>query len=334
MHEIYWTPPKELSRVRTEEELKQIQDRIDDRGGSKKENVYDVIKRNKKKLRLKGVMDQKANSIADLAAVLVEQEAISGVDPGEYKTKQVNEMLRLNDAAQEGALAKLEAEIERLTQRIKGLVKLIPELHEQASSGRIRNQRVLRKKARHALRGARSRKEQIEHALATVSGTEGVEQPADMESEQHGQQAVKAPQEAQTRRIQNTNPKGPVTIRKPGFSMEGVKVTWQNIMDAEFASTWPVTVQHEWMGITRHAAPKPGAEPMMSAQEYMDGKRRPKKIQEDKEADVRDDVVKTVSAAIIRQLIGKSNKREKGKKAIEDIVVEREAQKGEGKEIL
>ncbi|MGG6498538.1 UNVERIFIED_CONTAM: hypothetical protein NY603_36985, partial [Bacteroidetes bacterium 56_B9] len=41
---------------------------------SKKETVFDVIKREKKKLRVKMVMNQKANSVADLAAILVRQE--------------------------------------------------------------------------------------------------------------------------------------------------------------------------------------------------------------------------------------------------------------------
>jgi hypothetical protein len=88
--------------------------------------------------------------------------------------------------------------------------------------------------------------------------------------------------------------------------MEGVKVTWQNILDAEFAPAWPASVQHDWMGITRHAAPKPGVEPSMTAQEYYESKRRLRaEAEEEEETNVREGVVKSVSAAIVRQLIGR-----------------------------
>jgi hypothetical protein len=45
--------------------------------------------------------------------------------------------------------------------------------------------------------------------------------------------------------------------KKPIFKMEGVKVQWANIMDAEFAKEWPGEVEHEPMGLTRHIAKKP-----------------------------------------------------------------------------
>jgi hypothetical protein len=64
-----------LSRPYSEQEREKLKKRLDERGGSKLETVYDIIKREKKKLRLRQVMDHKANSIADLAALLTVDNA-------------------------------------------------------------------------------------------------------------------------------------------------------------------------------------------------------------------------------------------------------------------
>ena len=172
MHELYWTPPKELARNRTEQELEEIQARIEDRGGSKKESVYDVIKREKKKLRLRNVMDQKANSVADLAAVLVEQEVISEEDPGEYELKEMRSILTLDARAQRGALEELDAEIERLEGKIRELEKekeMPVTKGGEESRGHIRKMRTLRNQTRKKLRDAFSEKEAMEHALLMAS---------------------------------------------------------------------------------------------------------------------------------------------------------------------
>lgn len=58
----------------TEAQIKKLEKILDGRGGSKKENAHDLIARKKWKMRVKMVMDQKTNSIADLAAVLLKQE--------------------------------------------------------------------------------------------------------------------------------------------------------------------------------------------------------------------------------------------------------------------
>ena len=462
LHEIYWTPSKELARNRTEAELEALQEQIEERGGSKKENVYDLIKRNKKKLRLKGVMDQKANSIADLSSILVEQEALSLEDPGEYGAEEVKRFLALDREAQEGMVEKLEIDIERLERRVKELVKHMPGEKGNAEASNVRGQRALRNRTRRALKDAQSRKQQLEHAvlivnLARTQNAEAAPEAQVAEDEQIQEEAPELQNEQSERYVDFTalsseeqeerretwksahimkllgtkshyldsdgaqvpTPRAqsagvaretliqaegntalqdmiaaherqleetgisteehadptkwktmspdqqqlsidiqvwkrmldafhttqgslqvirpsdgrifhlgadfaePATttsssvetlehdlrIAKPGFSMEGVKVTWQNILDAEFAPTWPARVQHDWMGITRHTAPKPGSEPRLSAQEYYEGKVRPRRVEE-QEASVRDDVVSSVSNAIIRELIGKKKKNQ------------------------
>lgn len=74
LHEYTGKVDPEVSRRRTEEEIEELQDRLDNRGGSKKESVYDVIRRENKRVRARAIMDQEANSVADLAAVLLDQE--------------------------------------------------------------------------------------------------------------------------------------------------------------------------------------------------------------------------------------------------------------------
>lgn len=74
LHELYWTPPEELSYNYTEADIEEIEEKLKKRGGSKKETAHDIIKRDKKKMRRKAVMNQKATSVADLAEVLRNQE--------------------------------------------------------------------------------------------------------------------------------------------------------------------------------------------------------------------------------------------------------------------
>jgi hypothetical protein len=72
LHELCWEMPDELVRPHTEKEIDELKNKLYRRGGAKENNVYDVIKHKKKKIRARVIMDQKANSIADLAAGLLE----------------------------------------------------------------------------------------------------------------------------------------------------------------------------------------------------------------------------------------------------------------------
>ncbi|OQO14857.1 hypothetical protein B0A48_00239 [Cryoendolithus antarcticus] len=95
LHEVSWEPPADLARPYTKREIEAMEKKLEDRGGSKKENVYDIIRREKRKMRINTVLNQRANSVADLAAVLVEQEAMG---------------LETADQNEAGAAAKLDAE--------------------------------------------------------------------------------------------------------------------------------------------------------------------------------------------------------------------------------
>ena len=118
LHETCWTPTEELSRNHTQEEIDELQEELDNRGGSKKESVFDLIKRKKRKLRLGIVLDQRANSVADLAAVLGEQERV-GVEVeeernrevGRDRVKEVREMVKLHRDAASGGMKRLEGQM-------------------------------------------------------------------------------------------------------------------------------------------------------------------------------------------------------------------------------
>lgn len=104
--------------------MDEIQKELDNRGGSKIETVHDIIKQRKKKMRQRMVMNQKANSIADLAAVLIEQDT-KGATTAEEKnilaqserSNEVAEMLRLAHQGREGGIEKLDTEIAALQSR-------------------------------------------------------------------------------------------------------------------------------------------------------------------------------------------------------------------------
>ncbi|GAB7363988.1 hypothetical protein MBLNU230_g4548t1 [Neophaeotheca triangularis] len=78
VHEIAWKSSPLLSRPYSDEHIEQLKKKLENRGGAKEESVFDIIKRLKKKMRVKEIMDQKARSVADLATVLGEQEGMAG----------------------------------------------------------------------------------------------------------------------------------------------------------------------------------------------------------------------------------------------------------------
>ena len=161
-----------MKRNYTEEELENLQQRLDERGGSKRESVYDLVKRQKKKMRVKSVLDQKANSVADLADVLKLQEE-RGVETedsvlalrGKEREKEVREMLELARLAGEGQGALLERQIEALRRSIRDddvEVNGLPRGYE----------RLTKNKAKEKLRGLEVRVRKMEFAKVAVKMVE------------------------------------------------------------------------------------------------------------------------------------------------------------------
>ncbi|KAK6431380.1 hypothetical protein LTR95_012461 [Oleoguttula sp. CCFEE 5521] len=124
LHELSWEPPADLARPYTKREIEAMEKKLEDRGGSKKENVYDIIRREKRKMRINTVLNQRANSVADLAAVLVEQE-VMGLETAEQN--EAGSAAKLE--AERGNMLKLAAEarnggMKRLADRIAELEEL------------------------------------------------------------------------------------------------------------------------------------------------------------------------------------------------------------------
>lgn len=99
LHETTWEPPKRLSEPFTEKQIKKLEERLEQRGGSKKESPYDLIAQKKWKIRTQMVMNQKANSIADLAAVLLKQEVDAEKQERKKEKARARERKEMQDLA-------------------------------------------------------------------------------------------------------------------------------------------------------------------------------------------------------------------------------------------
>ncbi|PPJ50676.1 hypothetical protein CBER1_05253 [Cercospora berteroae] len=152
LHETNWELPESIKTPYTEKQIEEMQAKLDNRGGSKKETVFDVIKREKKKLRVKMVMNQKANSVADLAAILVRQEEQSA-----SLASQKEALLKQRKAKVLGEIISLAKEFERSGN--KDLDKQIAELRAEVKEAT--------KKSLDKSNTAKVRKEQYQKAQTT-----------------------------------------------------------------------------------------------------------------------------------------------------------------------
>ena len=224
-------------------------------------------------------MDQKANSIADLAAILhrqadfgreTEAEAQQVKQEQEAKASEEqkrveSELKELAKRAKSGETTEIEAKIEDLTLRMLG--KKFPnrpapgEKRKESMARRILELRQLKnrlKKAEEAVQNgtvselARKRvvRQIVDRALHGSA-------PKDVLNEQDIIKRSWPPPRFGRRRILSL-PK-----KIDFFTAEGVTISWSNVMDTEFAESWPKAVRHTHMGITRHTAANPDVPPQM-----------------------------------------------------------------------
>lgn len=147
-----------------------------------------------KKQRGRKLRDQKANTVADLAAVLGRQEELAQEWEGEVQVK-----------------------------------------NEEHKSRRARLDEVLKEKKQ--LRGelaklAEGTKEEVKVARYRELKREKMRLMRDITAAEQGVVKPKAPWEKKTK-------------QKPMISMDGVKIEWADLLDAEFAKTWPESVVHD-----------------------------------------------------------------------------------------
>jgi hypothetical protein len=263
-----------LALNHSEKEIKKMQEQLDERGGAKKNNVYDVIRHQKKKLRVAAVLDQRANSVADLAAVLAAQEALGAETQkhrdGEAKARrdyQVQTMLDLAKEAEKGGLAAIDARLAELTE-MEAKADRLGEPMEISKTQMSREVKQLN-----------ARKRKMEWSADTV-------QTARQEvKESHGSLSLEQ-QEARVREILPSFPTPNASVPKRGslrvavarssapvFSTEGIVIKWANQLDAEYAQSWPETVSHAAMGLIRHRAPAAEQEAVLTVAEFRNQQR-------------------------------------------------------------
>ncbi|KAK3074610.1 hypothetical protein LTR53_002821 [Teratosphaeriaceae sp. CCFEE 6253] len=168
LHELCWKPPLSLSKPYSDADIEYEKEKLGDRGGSKKESVYDIIRKRKARLREKQVMDQKANSVADLAAVLLEQEEVGRKTKlkrvAELKVDRAAEVQEIRELAKlvgQGELDVLEAQIQALQARV-----------DSAEADAVGMSKRKLGKELHALSTRRLRMHFAADAVAKVTGSE------------------------------------------------------------------------------------------------------------------------------------------------------------------
>jgi len=267
LHETSWERPALLSLNHSKKEIERLEEQLRDRGGSKKENVYDVIKHKKKKLRVAAILDQRANSVADLAAVLAAQEAL-GTKTQQNKDEeaksrrafQVQTMIDMAKEVEQGALDEVKLQIKQLEEQLKS---------SSADGSTEMSKTQLRKQLKDMI--ARKTKLQWSSSCVKRVKEEMKESGGELSPEQQDARLRESlPEYPAPRSIPK---RGPMRARlerenAPVFSTEGIVIKWANHLDAEFAESWPETIDHQPMGFARNRAPNADQEPIMDVESF------------------------------------------------------------------
>lgn len=103
--------------------MEKMEKDLKNRGGSKKEGLHDIAARKKWNMRVNAIMDQKANSIADLAAVMIQHEKTRDhllSSSLQQRDRERNITIEWADQVQAGRLDSLKQEWESKSIRAKG----------------------------------------------------------------------------------------------------------------------------------------------------------------------------------------------------------------------
>ncbi|GAB7356596.1 hypothetical protein MBLNU459_g7324t1 [Dothideomycetes sp. NU459] len=269
------SPPQGLAAFRKLREYRRLHETLWDktlRPDPKKESLDDHRLRNalpSKKERGKIIMDQKANSIADLAQVLREQEALGLEKERRDREKQENqdrrireELIALAEEERNGGLPVLEQAIAAQEQAIATLKEQKAAAQPDAPNRRTIHQNVI------ALNALRIKKEKM---LAAKAAIEDAKAAALEQGKTSGADSVELsitpplifhhPDPATRGTLPKRGPLRKAAAEKdtPVYSTSGVTIRWTNPLDADFAEFWPEAVVHEAAGLVRHTAPAPGS---------------------------------------------------------------------------
>jgi len=275
------SPPQGLSAYRKLREFRQLHELCWDHTSPQ------ALKMNRKH-RIRWLMNQKANSIADLSKVLSMQGA-KGVEMKATIERRREEVERV--------ASKKWADIEALAKRTDdGEVARIEANLETLKLQHGRRQEKERARIEKAMAGLRAFRKKLLWAQRKIALRAEVD--AKIAAEQAALAAAKAEAEAAKKAAAAATPQGaaaaeedavdteelsvpenpvvasvvPKYLRRPlprPMTLEGVLIKWANISDAEYASSWPEEVVHDRMGVVKRTAPRPDepAAPFPSTEE-------------------------------------------------------------------
>ncbi|KAL1302371.1 hypothetical protein AAFC00_002774 [Neodothiora populina] len=277
---------RKLREYRKLHELSWAQPTVANNGMLDLENPYvrTETPRPPKKERSRLIMDQRENSVADLAAVLREQAAA-----GEQKQKTEADRRQAEEARVRDEMASLYEEIrngglETLQQSIaaqKALVKDMESKKKARQAGAPSNRQILNedKTLMHLKRKQRkmiatnqifenghartiTRNSTDQGAEPTTSIELDVDPPSIFYKQDLAEWDKPIPKRGRLRNLIAES-------RVPTWTTQGVVIRWDNPLDAEIAESWPADVEHQDAGLARHVAADPSLEPIFDVEKIL-----------------------------------------------------------------
>lgn len=233
-----------------------------------------------RKERAKKLMDQKANSIADLSAVLQVHGARAKelVEAREVRGRVLEELKEEETRAREGMAVEKWSILERRAQQAEGGSIERFDAHIRALVAKKSGASEEEKKSiKNLMSKLRRRRDMLKKAQEAVTARSTAEPSGDTQNVVNVVRSTVLDaivRQARTTRNGRTPlpvawPKNFRKIRHkleampevPQISLEGVKIQWADIQDAEYAESWPEPVVHELFGLARYTAPDPKKPP-------------------------------------------------------------------------
>lgn len=212
-------------------------------------------------------MDQKANTIADLAHVLIEQETLGAEKERKDREKKENEdrrireeLIALAEEERNGGLNVLEQAITAQESTLAALQAQKAAAGPDAPTRRILHHNTI------ALNALRIKKEKM---LAARSAIEDAKAAALKQGAASGADSVELsitpplifhhpdPATRGTLPKRGNLRKAAAEKTTPVYTTSGITIRWTNPLDADYAPLWPEAVVHEAAGLVRHTAPAP-----------------------------------------------------------------------------
>ncbi|THZ71939.1 hypothetical protein D6C84_10118 [Aureobasidium pullulans] len=225
-----------------------------------------------KKQRGHLIMDQKANSIADLAWVLRHQDQLGLKKQQQHQDDQNRireELLALAKEAEEGGVPLLEQSLKDQEAAVEKMKKEQQQGGEDAPSRKQIGEGLL------ALKAMRLRYQKMlaAHEAINLAKTSALKQSEAQEargtaSPDSVDLTIEPPEIFYHPPIGKTQHKKRSSGQQvPLYTADGVTIRWTNPLDAEFAAEWPAAVKHDFAGLTRHTAAPVDEEPVFYAQD-------------------------------------------------------------------